>query len=305
MFEKERSLLAALRLEEEKQRRLERTRTLKLILSKKLGALKLRMVLNMMNRMSLEDLEMEVDEVEVRIMEMMETDEMTDDATYNQKGEYVNSEVEMTDAAATNFEINNDAPTNKQGKHVNTDVGMVDKAASNYDSNDDAPSNQHGKHVYVDIEMKKKNNAVSSMEDHEKFGSIGMMISRWEAQEAEENTPIVEMVRTRRRSKKLDDIVLKLNLESEIPSIPQNTELLVEVKTISKRSNDNLLYPAGYQDEFFAPESSQTNFHKNNRGIGGVKRKCESNAEDYGRNDRKSDGRSGPGTYKRSRLYFY
>ena len=76
MFDKERSLLAALRLEEEKQRRLERTRTLKLILSKKLGALKLRMVVNMMNRMSLEELEMEVDEVEVRVMEMMETDEM-------------------------------------------------------------------------------------------------------------------------------------------------------------------------------------------------------------------------------------
>ena len=132
-------------------------------------------------QMSLEELEMEVEEVEVRVMEM---DEMTDHATYNQKGEYVNTEVEMTYDAVTSFEINNDAPTN------NTDVEIVDKAASNYDSNDAAPSNQHGKHVYTDVEM--INNAVSSMEEHEKFGSIGMMISQWEAQEAEENTPIVE-----------------------------------------------------------------------------------------------------------------
>ena len=119
--EEERSLLAALRLEEEKQRRLERTRILKLILSKKLGAIKLRMMVNMMNQMSLEELEMEVEEVEVRVMEMMETDEMTDDATYNQKGEYVNTEVEMTDDAAPSFEINNDAPNNKQGKLLNSE----------------------------------------------------------------------------------------------------------------------------------------------------------------------------------------
>ena len=131
------------------------------------------------------------------------------------------------------------------------------------------------------------------------------MISRWKAQEAEENTPIVEMVRSRRRRKKLDDIVQKLNLESEIPSNPRDTVSLVEVKTTFKHSNDKLLYPAWYPDEYFAPEPSQTTSQKNNRGIGGVKRKCESNTEDYGPNDRKSDGRSGPGTYKRSRLYLY
>ena len=45
----EKNLLAALRLEEEKQRRLERTRILKLILSKKLGARELRRMVSMMN----------------------------------------------------------------------------------------------------------------------------------------------------------------------------------------------------------------------------------------------------------------
>ena len=112
------------------------------------------------------------------------------------------------------------------------------------------------------------------------------------------------MVRSRRRSKKLDDIVQKLNLESEMPSNPRNT-VLVEVKTSFKDSNDKLLYPAWYPDEYFAPESSQTISQKNNRGIGGVKRKCESNTEDYRPNDRKSDVRSGPGTYKRSRMSLF
>ena len=105
------------------------------------------------------------------------------------------------------------------------------------------------------------------------------------------------MVRSRRRSKKLDDIVKKLNLESEITSNPQNTASIVEVKTTFEQSNDKLLYPAWYPDVYIAPESSQKTSQKHNRGFGGVKRKCESYIDDYGPNDRKFDERSGPWTY--------
>ena len=59
----EESLLAALRLEEEKQNRLERTKVLKLILGKKFGAKKLRSMIRMIKQLTMEDLEMEVEEV--------------------------------------------------------------------------------------------------------------------------------------------------------------------------------------------------------------------------------------------------
>ena len=75
------------------------------------------------------------------------------------------------------------------------------------------------------------------------FSNIGLMISRWEAQEAEEDTPIVEMVRKRRRSTKLEKIVVKLNLESEVTSDLQNTSS-VEEKTTSNQNNNKLLCPA-------------------------------------------------------------
>ena len=52
----EESLLLTLRLEEERQRRLERTEVLKHLLTKKLDANKLKRLLRMMQLMSLEDL---------------------------------------------------------------------------------------------------------------------------------------------------------------------------------------------------------------------------------------------------------
>ena len=64
-----------LMLEEEKQRRLERTRILKLILGKKLGARKLRRMISMMELMTIDDLEMESEEVEAKATEMMETED--------------------------------------------------------------------------------------------------------------------------------------------------------------------------------------------------------------------------------------
>ena len=61
----------------------------------------------------------------------------------------------------------------------------------------DATSNQQG------------DQGVQDVQKPEKFSNIGEMISRWEAQEAEEDTPVVEMVRKRRRSKKLEGIYFK------------------------------------------------------------------------------------------------
>ena len=56
---------------------------------------------------------------------------------------------------------------------------------------------------------------ISWRRSSEKFGDITMMISRWEAQEVEEKTSVLEMVRGRRRSTNIDKIVQELNLESE------------------------------------------------------------------------------------------
>ena len=69
------NMLSALKLEEEKQKRLERTKILKLILGEKMGAKKLRKMIGLMGQLTLEDLEMEVEEVEAKVTELMETEE--------------------------------------------------------------------------------------------------------------------------------------------------------------------------------------------------------------------------------------
>ena len=100
--EEERNMLDALRMEEDRQRRLERTRTLKLILRKKLGAQSLRSMMNLMKEMSLEELGMEVDEVENRareMMEMMETCDSADDHSDYQEVKYENMVVENTEVS--------------------------------------------------------------------------------------------------------------------------------------------------------------------------------------------------------------
>ena len=83
--EEEKNLLAALRMEEERLKRLERTKTLKLILGKKLGAKRLRSMMNMMKDMSMEELGMEVEEVEDRAIGMMERMETCDDDDYQEE----------------------------------------------------------------------------------------------------------------------------------------------------------------------------------------------------------------------------
>ena len=72
----EEALLLTLRLEEERQKRLERIDILKQVMKRKWNAKKLREILRMMRQMSLEDLEMEIEEVEARALERMDIDTM-------------------------------------------------------------------------------------------------------------------------------------------------------------------------------------------------------------------------------------
>ena len=65
----EESMLLTLRLEEMRQKRLARIAILKEMMSKKLNAQKVRDILKMMQRMTMEDLEMEIEEVEAKAMD--------------------------------------------------------------------------------------------------------------------------------------------------------------------------------------------------------------------------------------------
>ena len=73
------TLMTALRLEEDKHKRLERTKVLKMILGKKLGAKKLRRMMLMMEQLTMGDLEMEVEEVEAKVSELMEIGDPRDE----------------------------------------------------------------------------------------------------------------------------------------------------------------------------------------------------------------------------------
>ena len=74
----------------------------------------MRKIIRMMNQITLE-----VEEVETRVIEMMETDD-------------------------TNYKMTDDAPSNQQGKHENSDVEMTINATYNYEMVDDASSGQLG-----------------------------------------------------------------------------------------------------------------------------------------------------------------
>ena len=194
---------------------------------------------------------MEVEDVEARVIEMMETDDtnykMTDDAPSNQQGKHENSDVEMTINAASNYEMTDDASSDQLGKRILWDAITI-------------PKQQQGEHKNSNVEMTIKaasnqleGQVVLDLEKLEMFSNIGLMISRWEAQEAEEDTPIVEMVRKSRRSKKLEETVVKFNLESEVTSDLQNTSS-VEEKTTLNQINNKLLYPSWYPDSYIAPK---------------------------------------------------
>ena len=70
----ERELRLAMEREEGKQRRLERIKVLQRILKKKYEATKVKQILRMLRMLTLEDLEMDVDVVERKAIELMEVD---------------------------------------------------------------------------------------------------------------------------------------------------------------------------------------------------------------------------------------
>ena len=93
--------MTALRLEEQKQKRLERTKVLKMILGKKLGAKKLRRMMLMMEQLTMEDLEMEVEEVEAKVAELMEIgEEYSDPRDEPNKMELSNQEGDVEEVAS-------------------------------------------------------------------------------------------------------------------------------------------------------------------------------------------------------------
>ena len=150
---------------------------------------------------------MEVEQVEARATELMETEdvydepsiEMYDDAPSTQKGEMEDMECDKYDAIS-----NSQGSSSQEGVVWTQDVHCKDSSIF------DAPSTSQG----------------TSSHQGDRFGDITLMISRWETQEKEEDTPVVEMVRKRRRSGKLDKIVRDLNLESDVDIfIPEQSML--------------------------------------------------------------------------------
>ena len=123
--EEEKNLLAALRMEKERVRRLERTKTLKLILGKKLGAKRLRSMMNMMKEMSIEELGMEVGEVEDRARGMMERMETCDDDDVNPDYQEEHKDtvvgMEMTEISPMDMEK---ITSNNRRIHLLTQIGQ-------------------------------------------------------------------------------------------------------------------------------------------------------------------------------------
>ena len=126
----EQSMLLAIRVYEEKQKRLDRIDVLKMILSKKLGAARMREILRMMKRMSLGDLEMNVDCVEDLALEMMETGEEGSTDTDQMDVEDLNLELEKSEYVAMNIpgglRVNDNNISNKEQPQT-TISGLIKK----------------------------------------------------------------------------------------------------------------------------------------------------------------------------------
>ena len=73
--QEEKTLLLVLEEEEAKERRLKRIEMIKEVWKRKIAATNLRKIMRMLRAMSLEDLDMEVDSIEMKILEMMEVEE--------------------------------------------------------------------------------------------------------------------------------------------------------------------------------------------------------------------------------------
>ena len=244
-------------------------------------------MLRMMRLMSLEDLEMEVEEVEAMATELMETEDRSDDCSMVMDNDAAsNHQGEMQDMDCDKYY---DAASNSMGR--SSQHGEVERIEM--DTNYDAPSNhQRGSQVMHYINDAPSTSQGSQYDGgavglgsgwrntEEEFGNITIMISRWEAQEEEDDTPVVEMVRRRRRSKKLDKIVRELNLESDEDAlVSKEPELENSSRGIEKQNQtkDNL-----------KPEPKQTISLWDSKRKGGGKRKLETmDYGNYGRNEAK------------------
>ena len=93
----EKELAAALVKEEAKQKRLKRIIMIKEIWKKKLEATNLKRMLRMLRKLSLEDLEMDVDVVELKALEMMEVEDQLIENEEMELGELDNEESDHND----------------------------------------------------------------------------------------------------------------------------------------------------------------------------------------------------------------
>ena len=206
------ALLLTLRLEEERQERLARIQLLKEIMKRKWDAKKLRQILRMMKQMSLEDLAMEVDEVEARALEMIDMDvvEVTDESDMSvlEDGPCVECVSDQL------MEVVNAEHVRDHTVAAATTLSGVNVISGDYQTcKDERKENTTSRQAYS---RGNTNTSLGWRSDREEFGDITVMISRWETQEEDENTPVVEMVRKRRRSANLDRIVVNLNLEPDV-----------------------------------------------------------------------------------------
>ena len=252
-----------LKLKEERLKRLARIHLLKKRMKRKWDARKLQEILRMMRNMSIEDLEMELEEVEAMAIEMMDRDL-------------------MEESDVSEMSVLEDGPG---GEWVATTLPSGSEISISGDYQPDEDYRQENTRGGSKISLGWRG-------DREKFGDISVMISRWETQEQEENTPVVEMVKKRRRSANLDRMVLELNLEPN--------------EKVDTKENSKLENSLGGIESLFVPFSYTPNMSKSwvtevahgslleqtislrtERAIGGNKRKSE--REDYQPRKRRRD----------------
>ena len=199
--------------------------------------------------------------MEARATELMETEdvydepsiEMYDDAPSTQKGEMEDMECDKYDAIS-----------NSQGSSSQEGVVWIQDVHCKDSSIFDAPSTSQG----------------TSSHQGDRFGDITLMISRWETQEKEEDTPVVEMVRKRRRSGKLDKIVRDLNLESDV-------DIFIPEQSMLKNSSGSFISIFQSKNNT-KPEPKQIVSLCKSKRSGGKKRKFETDLDvDFGRNEAK------------------
>ena len=204
--QEEKELLDTLKKEESNLRRLKRIEMLKKSLKNKMVAKKQRSMLQMLRRLSLEELELDIDDKEKLARERMEVVE-TDD-----KEEQMEQEDSSTIEDGDNVDVM-DMVDKYDGKHLVSIDSVEDRS-----SQQDETQQQLVRAEYNFTEMRNVDNMSPSIvhDKVERFIDISTMLTFWETQEDEESTPIPERVRERRRrSAKLEQLVSVMGLESK------------------------------------------------------------------------------------------